>query len=521
MEDNLEEKNQLKESAGIPAENGGPSFDLIVSEDEMEACLVIKGRFEMSGEEARDRINQALAGKKIAFGIDETVMDRCLAELSSEGVKKYVIARGVQPKPGKDAAILFKLGDEKKIGKLDEYANMDFRERGNIPYVGAGDLLAIKSPMVKGEGGSTVTGKAIPAAPVRDAALKAGKNVRIVGGERAEAKVNGAVYIDSQQRIEVSPVFRIDGDVDYATGNINFDGLVQVSGAVLSGFRVRAGGLMARLIERDTRIEVTGDLTVTDGIIGSEVNVAGAMKCGYIRGSRVMAEGDVMVDVEILDSYVSSLGTVAVSRPNGRIVNSTIISKKGVEAYNLGSPSSPRSVVIIGLDYQSDTHIQALNEEIFRYEESLHKLEEKFKEIAAVKKYVEDEVELIKKKLPSSLNTRQKYRLHTQYKDLCSRQKELHKNYHYLLDAIVTFKGKIEELEAEKRRLMAEQVRVDPGVYLKVRGIAFEGNIVRGKITFMEFHENKKTIRAHETIIYRDREDGGQDKDVRIELEPM
>jgi chromosome segregation ATPase len=173
------------------------------------------------------------------------------------------------------------------------------------------------------------------------------------------------------------------------------------------------------------------------------------------------------------------------------------------------------------LDYQSDAHIQALNEEIFRYEESLHKLEEKFKEITAVKKYVEDEVEIIKKKLPSSLDTRQKYRLHTQYNDLCSRQKELHKNYHYLLDAIVTFKGKIEELEAEKRRLMAEQVRVDPGVYLKVRGIAFEGNIVRGKITFMEFHENKKVIRAHETIIYRDREDGGQDKDVRIELEPM
>jgi uncharacterized protein (DUF342 family) len=521
MEDNPEEKNQLTEPADIPAEEGGPSFDLIVSEDEMEACLVIKGRFEMSGEEARNRINQVLAGGKIAFGIDETVIDQCLAELFSEGLKEYVVARGVQPKPGKDAAILFKLGDEKKIGKLDEYAKMDFRERGDIPYVEAGDLLAIKSPMVKGEGGSTVTGKAIPAAPVHDAALKAGKNVRIVGGERAEAKVSGAVYIDSQQRIEISPVFRVDGDVDYATGNINFDGLVQVSGAVLSGFRVKASGLMARLIERDTRIEVTGDLTVTDGIIGSEVKAAGVIKCGYIRGSRVVAEGDVTVDVEILDSYVSSLGTVVVSRPNGRIVNSTIISKKGVEAYNLGSPSSPRSVIIIGLDYQSDTHIQALNEEVFRYEESLHKLEEKFKEIAAIKKYVEDEVELIKKKLPSSLNTRQKYRLHTQYKDLCLRQKELHKNYHCLLDAIVTFKGKIEELEARRRHLMAERVRVEPDVYLKVRGMAFEGNIVRGKMAFMEFPENKKVMRAHETIIYRDREDGGQEKDIRIELEPM
>lgn len=521
MEDNLEEKNQLEESAGIPAEDGGSSFYLTVSADEMEACLVIKGRFEMSGEEARNRINQVLAGGKIAFGIDETVIDQCLAELSSEGVKKYVIARGIQPKPGKDAAILFKLGDEKKIGKLDEYAKMDFRERGDIPYVKAGDLLAIKSPMVKGEGGSTVTSKAIPAPVVHDAALKVGKNVHIVGGERAEAKVSGAVYIDSQQRIEISPVFRVDGDVDYVTGNINFDGLVQVSGAVLSGFRVKASGLMARLIERDTRIEVTGDLTVTDGIIGSEVKAAGVIKCGYIRGSRVVAEGDVTVGVEILDSYVSSLGTVVVSRPNGRIVNSTIISKKGVEAYNLGSPSSPRSVIIIGLDYQSDNHIQALNEEVFRYEESLHKLEAKFKEIAAITKSVEDEVELIKKKLPSSLNTRQKYRLHTQYKDLCLRQKELHKNYHCLLDAIVTFKGKIEEMEARRRHLMAERVRVEPDVYLKVRGIAFEGNMVRGKMAFMAFSENKKFIRAHETIIYHDREDGGQDRDIQIELEPM
>ncbi len=521
MEDNLKEKNQLEESAGIPADPGSPSFDLIVAGDEMEACLVIKGRFEMSAEEARNRIKKLLAAKNIAFGIDETVIDQCLAESSSEGVKKYVIARGVQPKPGKDAAILFKLGDEKKIGKLDEYANMDFRERGNIPYAKAGDLLAIKSPLVKGEGGNTVTGKAILTPPVQDAALKVGKNVRIVAGERAEAKVRGVGYIDSQQRIEVSPVFRVDGDVDYATGNINFDGLVQVSGAILTGFRVKASGLMARLIERDTRIEVTGDLTVTEGIIGSEVKATGVIKCGYIRGSRVVAEGDVAANVEILDSYVSSLGTVVVSRPNGRIVNSTIISKKGVEAYNLGSPSSPRSVIIIGLDYQSDTHIQALNEEIFRYEESLHKLEEKFKEIGAVKKYVEDEVGLIKKKLPSSLDTRQKYRLHVQYKDLCLRQKELHRNYQCLLDAIVTFKGKIGEMEDNRRHLMAERVRVEPDVYLKVRGIAFEGNIVRGKIMFMEFTENKKTIRAHETIIYRDREDGGRGRDIRIELEPL
>lgn len=521
MEHNPEEKNQLKESAGIPAEDGGSSFDLIVSMDEMEACLVITGRFEMAAEEARNRIKQLLAEKKIVFGIDDSAIDQCLNELSLNGIKRYVIARGAQPKPGKDAAILFKLGDEKKIGKLDEYANMDFRERGDIPYVEAGDLLAIKSPMVKGEGGSTVTGKAILTPPAHDAALKVGKNVRIVGGERAEAKVSGAVYIDSQQRIEISPVFRVVGDVDYATGNINFDGLVQVSGAILPGFRVKASGLVARLIERDTRIEVTGDLTVTEGIIGSEVKAAGAIKCGYIRGSRLVAEGDVTVHVEILDSYVSSLGTVVVSRPNGRIVKSTVISKKGVETYNLGSPSSPRSVIIIGLDYQSDAHIQALNEEIFRHEESLHKLEEKFKEIAAVKKYVEGEVELIKKKLPSSLDTRQKYRLHTQYKNLCSRQKELHKNYHCLLDAIVSFKGKIEELEAGRRHMMAERVRVEPDVYLKVRGIVFEGNIVRGKITFKEFPENKKNIRAHETIIYRDREDGGQDKDIRIELEPL
>ncbi len=520
MENNAEEEVKPRESANTPG-GGGLSFDIVVSPDEMEAFLVLEGAVGVSEEEARTTIKQMLARKKVVFGIDETIFDQCLAEASSDGVKKYVIARGVPLKSGKDAAILFKLSDEKNIGKLDEYAKMDFRERGEIPYVKSGELLAIKIPMIKGEPGTTVYGKVVMPRPVQDVSWRVGKNVRIVGGERAEAKIDGMVYIDNQKRIEISPVFRVEGNVDYATGNINFDGVVEVSGAVCSGFRVRAGGLIAGLIEHDTKIEVDGDLTVTGGIIRSDAKVKGAIKCSYIRGCRMMAEGDVTVDTEIVDSYISCRGKVSVTRSNGRIINSTLIGKGGVETYNLGSPSSPRSVVIIGLDYQSDNEIQKLNDEIFQCEESLNKIEKKFKEIKVSKACLEEEIETIKKKVASSMDTRQKYLAHGQYKGLCARQKEMHENYHSLLDAIVSFKGKTGELKAEKQRLRAEQAKSEPDIYLIVRGIAFEGNMIRGKNASLQLTENKKNIRAHEIVIYRDLEDGGQERDVQIELQPV
>ena len=40
----------------------------------------------------------------------------------------------------------------------------------------------------------------------------------------------------------VSPVFQLNGDVDFSSGDIDFRGNVSINGNVTAGFKVRASG---------------------------------------------------------------------------------------------------------------------------------------------------------------------------------------------------------------------------------------------------------------------------------------
>ncbi len=518
MENQIEPDTGQHVSPIAPADEPAGPFEIRISEDRMAATLCIRNVPDSSRDEMAARIQAMLAEKKIVAGIDENEIERCLAKLSSDGPREYVIARGLPPTAGQDASILLKFTGERKVGTMDEYAKMDFRERGTNVYVKEGDLLAVKVPMVKGEPGTTVTGQPIPTAPVQDVSLKAGRNTRAVDGLRLEAKICGLVRANKEGAIEVDPVFLVEGDVDLSVGHINFDGPVQVSGVIRSGFRVRAASLTAGFVEHDTKIEVKSDVTVREGLIGAQVKTGGILKCGYIRGSRVIAEGDVEADTEIVDSHISSLGTVVVKRENGRIMNSAVIARGGLETCNLGSDSSPACEVTIGWDYRSDAKIQAVNDEILQCDQNLQKLEEKFEQIGGTKQYLEKSLEDIKRKLPAAKDTRQKYRLHKQYQDLSARFKELNKNYTLLLDAIVSFRGRKGDLDKDRQALAEEAKRVEPETYLIVRGTIAEGTKIRGKTALLEAPNTIDAVRAHETISQRELENGRMQRSVEIEL---
>jgi len=53
------------------------------------------------------------------------------------------------------------------------------------------------------------------------------------------SKIDGAVHYDGN-KISVSNHLEIDGDVDFKTGNIIFDGYVTIKGTVTDGFYVEA-----------------------------------------------------------------------------------------------------------------------------------------------------------------------------------------------------------------------------------------------------------------------------------------
>ncbi len=159
-----------------------------------------------------------------------------------EAGKPYIIAEGEPSMDGKDSVIkMYELGERKP--EIREDGKADYYELKLINRVKAGDWLGERIEATEGFPGRTVTGTALKTTKGKNFPLLYDKNsvyeVLINNKTVLYSKFNGAAnYVDG--KITISNHLEIDGDVDFNTGNIEFDGYVTVKGTVMDGFSIVA-----------------------------------------------------------------------------------------------------------------------------------------------------------------------------------------------------------------------------------------------------------------------------------------
>jgi uncharacterized protein (DUF342 family) len=339
-----------------------PSFELVVSEDRLKAHLLVisEGDCPLSVEE----IKKFLKKKEILFGL---VSDSQIEEYIRTGIvlrEGCLVAEGKPAEPGRDAELVFHFDrDPSKIGKIKEGGTIDFKDKGEIPQVEEGAVLAEKIPLVKEIPGTDVYGKPIPVAQAKDCPIRAGPGTRrSPNGLTVTAKIWGRPMVTIDDAIAVVSELTLPGDVGLETGHIHFEGLVTVGGSIQEGFRVRAKKLVAQEIFRG-EVEIDGDIVVESGIIGARVSARGNIKARFIHSSQVSAAGDIIVQKEIIDSRIETGGNL-LAIPSGRVFTSQVIAKKGIEAGQIGSDSSKPCALTVGVDRQTQEWIKKMREEI-------------------------------------------------------------------------------------------------------------------------------------------------------------
>lgn len=188
-------------------------------------------------------IQAVLSQKGIIFGIKADAVARAAREKSGEPV---LVAEGLEPKPGKDGHIELLVPIHRVLDLPADSLRVDFRETVKIPMVKKGQVTAVKRRPVPGEPGKTVFGKDVPPPKPEDPKLKPGKGV-IFQEEgdllKVVAIIDGyPIYHPSSGVYEVDEIYRVNGDVNLATGNIKFVGSVEVNGRVTDGMKVYAEG---------------------------------------------------------------------------------------------------------------------------------------------------------------------------------------------------------------------------------------------------------------------------------------
>lgn len=451
---------------------------VVIDANRMNAYLTITAPVGDGQPCTREKALQALTNSRVVFGINEDMVAEALRE--HNWGQTVQVATGKQPQHGEPAQITYRFpGAELRNGpKVDDHGTVNFKDLGLINNVRSGELLAEKYPMTEGIPGMDVTGVPLVARKGKDLIMAAGKNTRIdPSGRYLFAQSDGHATIIGN-RVEVSPVFDVRGDVDYSTGDIDFIGTVRIMGNVMTGFKVKAGGdiEIGGSVE-GAEVVADGSILVRGGIGGGLkgfVKAEGNITARFVENSRIEAGLSVFVKEAIIQSQVKAGSMVKVTDKKAIIVGGIIQAAREVESKILGSQLATQTVVEVGVNPHYRDEYQRIHKERKEKKQTLSNIDQSLK---SYQRYLNN---------PDQLNDKQKQalvKLLDLYKVLRQELDEMEQRMEFLED----------EFESSQNAQVKAHDMAYPGVRISIGKSIY---IVNDPIKYSAFAVERGEVRV-------------------------
>lgn len=265
-------------------------FALDISFDLMQATLTLIP--PRGGKSAVPDAVDAMRERNVVYGIRQAELD---AALTAGICEKLVIAQGVPPIEGTPCQFVSLLkdpaagdgnadddeenGDDEQEELDDRFAIIKYRDLGFLLLVAPGDHLMRRTPPVSGTNGVDVRGNPVLAKPMHEIRF----NEKSLGVTPDPDDPNLLVAAIAGQPLVitngviVNPIVEVD-NIDFTTGNIDFNGTITVKGDVKAGMVLKVSGdVVVKGLVEAAEIHAGGNVSVSGGIIGHVANQASTL----------------------------------------------------------------------------------------------------------------------------------------------------------------------------------------------------------------------------------------------------
>jgi uncharacterized protein (DUF342 family) len=369
------------------------SMTVEITDQEMKALLLVTPPGPGGCDISLETYQTFLKDNKVYHGINPDFLkdfaDRPIYD------EKVVIAEGTQPVNGRDAYIQynFETDQSKKTIKEGVNGRVDFKDLNIIQNVVEAQPLAKKIPPEQGTAGRTVTGNPLPARDGKDMPLPLGKNVHVGDdGVTIISDMNGQV-VEVNGKINVEPVYTVDGNVNLKTGNIIFLGTVVVNGNVEDGFSVKAAGNIeiSGTVEK-AELDAEGDIIVHQGITGSKsggiIRAGKSLWAKFIENTAVEAGNMVVAQDGIINSRVDAFKRIICQGgKRATVVGGWLRASEEINAKVLGSPTAGTETICeVGGDPKTKEQLAGLMENKFALEKQMTDIKLNIQTLINIKK---------------------------------------------------------------------------------------------------------------------------------------
>lgn len=300
----------------------------------------------------KEDIKNKLKANNIVYGLKDYGINLILE--SESPLEDIVIAEGKAPQPGRDAELEFHFDRTgKNVGTVQEDGRIDFHDLGIVNNVEPGEKLVSKIEATEGKEGKNIEGTTIKPEKPQDVKLPKGENTEITEDNTLVSTEVGHISYKND-KVNILTVYKVKGDVDFNTGNIDFNGSVFIEGNVTEGFEVKAeGDIQVRGNVEGAHLTCSGDITINKNFIAKnkgEIECEGNLTTKTIQNGTVNCKGDVFVKDAIMHSTIHAAGSVELTGHKGLIVGGEVRATKEIKANIIGSSLATKTIIAAGID---------------------------------------------------------------------------------------------------------------------------------------------------------------------------
>ena len=291
------------------------------------------------------------------------------------------------------------------------------------------------------------------------------------------ADIDGIIeWHEGENKLEIRNLYTVPGNFDSATGNIRFNGDVNIMGNVTSGFSVQAAGNI--VIDghcEASQIEAGGDVIIRKGCQGKGLGkiIAGKSIVGQFFESAVLTAGKDVQATYLLNCQLKANGKLLVEGRKGVIIGGKTCAKLGVSCNGIGNIAEIATVVSVGIDKEDMTAYQELQKKIEQTQAELQTCENGLNKLMANPVH-DEKVSMMIQRL-----TRAVYTLKSSRKELFSER-----------DA------QMEQMTKQKEARIQVSGRVYPGTLLFLNEDPFAIKEIYNNVEFVK-HDNRIDTLAH------------------------
>lgn len=343
------------------------SVSIRITPDEMSAELTLTPAHGGKTASAEDVLHVlTLAG--VVFGVDEAVVRQICVQGHAHQVPVAHGVPAVNGNPTLFEALIPQTAD--RAPKVDADGFIDYRERGDVSVVHAGAELMRRTPPTHGVDGHTVRGRVLPSHAGSDEPFAP----QLSGAQVAPQDPNLLLAVVSGQPVlvphgvMVEPILRV-AEVNLSSGNIQFEGTVQIDGEVIQGMKVRASGdiLVGGTVD-GAFLEAGGNIQVGGGIIAqADVRAAGSVNARFAEGASIRAGTVIALDDAALQSELQALNQIIIgvkSPQRGRLAGGSATTMMLLRVPVLGSNQGGITRVVVGTNPELEAQRKTLEERL-------------------------------------------------------------------------------------------------------------------------------------------------------------